>query len=189
MNSSAEIRLADEEKLRRTIYAAKHGFGTKCHKYAGALTVECLRLAFKDHGIPTSHRDVFIKGVPVEIDIIVPKATASPEYDICYEANDVLAALEVKSYGAFGKGTAERIRVCFKEIQRCNPGIWCAYITLTERQNYKYAVNCDDLGFPAFTVFWHSGSETDTHFTPTGQWSQLISELKKLAISPRDLGT
>ncbi|HLI62333.1 MAG TPA: hypothetical protein VKV05_02955 [Terriglobales bacterium] len=189
MRASTATRVGDDQQLLDTIYAVKKSFGTKCHKYAGALTVECLRQAFAEHGIPTSQRDVFIKGVPVEIDLVVPKTTARPDYGICYEADDVLAALEVKSYGAFGQGAAERIRACFKEILRSNPSIWCAYVTLTERKNYKYAVNCSNLEFPAFTLFWHSGPEVNPQFSSTGQWAHLISELKKLPMRPRDVGT
>ena len=53
MHVSAQMRLEDEEKLRAAVYTAKGEFGAKCHKYAGALTVECLRSAFAEHGIPT----------------------------------------------------------------------------------------------------------------------------------------
>jgi|HubBroStandDraft_6_1064221.scaffolds.fasta_scaffold668781_2 hypothetical protein len=44
----------------------------KCGKFAGAATVEILKQALADEGLPTSVRDVFIKGLPVEWDIVVP---------------------------------------------------------------------------------------------------------------------
>ena len=180
MGTNTSMERSAEEKIREAVFAAKEAFGVKCHKYTGALTVEFLRSAFAQYGIPTSHRDVFIKGVPVEIDIIIPKIAAVPAHGICYEADDVLAAIEVKSSGTFNKTTGENLRSCFNQIRGRSPSIWCAYVTLMERENFIHKITSDNLGFPAYTLFWHTESKRNPQYAATGDWTGLITELQKL---------
>lgn len=42
------------------------------------------------------------------------------------------------------------------------------------RKGYKGAVTTENLGFPAYTRFWHDGRGT---YTPTGDWQRLIDDL------------
>lgn len=100
----------NDATLLDQINRAKEDFGTKCSKYAGAITVEFIRRALREHGISASPRDVFIKGVPIEIDLLIPKASTSPENGILYRPEDVLIALEIKNSGAFGEATIRRIK-------------------------------------------------------------------------------
>jgi hypothetical protein len=64
-------QIGDQEILE-SINIAKRDFGMKCYKYAGAITVEVLRLALQHYGFLVSERDVFICGVPFEIDLLMP---------------------------------------------------------------------------------------------------------------------
>ena len=48
---------------------------------------------------------------------------------------------------------------------------------LAERRGYKWAVNTESLGFPAYTLFWHDGRGT---YTPTGDWQRLLGDLRRL---------
>jgi len=77
--------------------------------------VEVIRQALLDDGIPVSSRDVFIRGIPIEFDLIVPRHDASPPADrILYEAtlslqlqlNTICAAWHITTSGcySFAKG-------------------------------------------------------------------------------------
>jgi hypothetical protein len=183
--STPAMQLWDNERLRKEIEAEKNAFGTKCHKFAGALTIECMRRAFGQHGIATSPRDVFIDGIPIEIDLMVPRRAACPRYGIVYNPEDVLAVLEIKTFGAFGKNTSQRVRACFDEIQGRHPNIWCAYATLMERESYKYKVTNESINGrkghrEAYTLFWHSASLSNREYTATRDWTSLVNELQNL---------
>lgn len=172
----------EEEHILQAILAGRDAFGTECpRKYIGALTIEYIRRSLVDHGIPTSPRDVFIKGVSVEIDMIVPREGAIPENGILYKGEDVLAAIEVKNHGVFGKGSSscEGLRRSFREIQSVCPRIWCAYVTLSERESLKNKITTENLSFPAYTLFWDPTRKTP-RYEPTGHWTLFVDELKRL---------
>jgi hypothetical protein len=171
----------EEESILQAIQAAKGSFGPKCpRKYIGALTIECIRRSLAEHGIRTSPRDVFITGVRMEIDMIVPRSRTIPENGVLYKGDDALAAIEVKNHGVFGKGSSscERLRQSFQEIQSKYPKIWCAYVTLSERESYKNKITTENLGFPAYTLFWDPTGKRH-HYESTGHWMLFVNELKK----------
>jgi hypothetical protein len=170
----------NEHELLELVNAAKKNFGAKCSKHSGAVTVELIRHALKKHGIETSSRDVYIKGVPIEIDFLVVKLGVVPEHGLIYQPEDVLAAFEIKNSGTFGEKAVGSIKRCFSLIKQSNPKIYCAYVTIAERQSYKWAVREENLGSPAYTLFWHSGSDKKIRHEPTGDWQRLVNDLQKL---------
>jgi hypothetical protein len=169
----------DENDLLRRVTAAKAEFCMKCSKYAGAVTAEVLREVLRWHGIATSARDVFVEQIPVEIDLVVPKLNAVPRDGMLYRAEDALAALEVKKAGAFGEATIRKTRATFELIRGRNPRIQCAYVTLTERRGYKWAVTEANLGFPVYTFFWYRGSsEKNRRYEASGDFGKLLKCLQ-----------
>jgi hypothetical protein len=67
----------------------------KCGKFAGAATVEIIKKALANEALPASVRDVFIQGLPVEWDLVVPRPSAQPSLNgLLYEPGDVACALE-----------------------------------------------------------------------------------------------
>lgn len=170
----------EDTKLLNQIRKAKTAFGTKCSKYIGAMTVEFIRLALREYNIAVSTRDVFIKGVPAEIDLLIPREGTVPTHGILYEAEDVLIALEIKNRGAFGEGTVTNIRKNFLAIQQKNKNILCFYVTLQEQKGYKWAVTEMNLGFPAYTLFLRSGSGKNERYESTGDWERLISHISSV---------
>jgi hypothetical protein len=169
------------KQLSSLIYKEKRDFGVKCKKYSGALTVELLKLALEDYGINVSPRDVFIKGIDVEIDLIIPKKDIEPKYGLYYLPEDVLAALEIKAMGSFGEKTITTIKENFVHIQSIKKDIFCAYITLTERIGFKWAVTPDNLQFPAYTLFWHKGDDIE-NAEPSGDYAALLKKLKQICL-------
>lgn len=106
----------DDYNIFEMISKAKKDFGVKCAKFTGAVTVEVIKYALEKHGIFTSPRDVFIKNLPIEIDLLIPKTGAVPEYDAIYDPNDVLVVLEIKNYGSFGEKPLTMLRKTSKEL-------------------------------------------------------------------------
>ncbi|MGP8244212.1 MAG: hypothetical protein ACLQVN_06805 [Bryobacteraceae bacterium] len=69
----------------------KASFGVKCPKFSGAISVELVRAALAAAGIPTSARDVFVWGVPVEVALIIPHRAQEAVLGVLYEP--ILASL------------------------------------------------------------------------------------------------
>lgn len=170
----------EERKIFETISNVKKNFGAKCAKFAGAITVEIIKYAFENHGILTSPREVFIKGLPIEVDLLIPKRGVVPEHGILYKPQDVLVVLEIKNYGSFGESTINSIKKNFGLISQLNKEIYCAYVTLTERKEYKWAISRENIGFPSYTLFWHYGSGKNFKIEPTGDWKKLLDDINKI---------
>lgn len=170
----------EDREIFETISNAKKDFGIKCAKFAGTVTVEVIKLALEKHGILTSPRDVFIKGLPIEIDLLISTREAVPEHSILYEPQDVLLVLEIKNYGSFGESTISSIKKNFQRIRQLNKEICCAYITLVERKGYKWAISRENTGFPSYTLFWHHGSGRNFKIELTGDWKKLLDDINKI---------
>jgi hypothetical protein len=170
----------DENQLRELVESGKQAFGCKCSKFAGALTVELLRSTLQERGFRASARDVFIRGVSVEVDLLLPTRLARPEQELVYQPTEVMAALEIKNSGAFGEGSLKSVRRSFQLILAANPRIYCAYITLAERKGYRWAATASSVGADVFTLFWHNGSNISPRYELTGDWARFVRKLKSL---------
>ncbi len=163
-----------------SINAAKACFGSPCRKYAGALTIELIRRALMKIGIRVSRRDVFIQGVPLEIDFLVPGPHARLSNGLVYRPEDVLAIVEVKNAGSFGKPTIETIRQNFTVIRKANRRIRCCYLTVAERRGFRWAVTSRNSGGNAYTMFWHHGSGKNLAYDPSGDWDRFVADMRRI---------
>jgi len=163
----------------------KSDCGPKCSKYRGALAVELIRSALRQEGLFVSDRDVYIKGIPLEIDLLILKSDSSPANHILYNANDVLAILEIKNRGSFGEVSIKQIRENFNLIRSSNDNIECLYVTISERETYRWKVTPENIGSPVYTLFWNTGTEDKLKFERTGEWDTLITVIKKMSLSVR----
>jgi hypothetical protein len=168
----------EDHQLLDAANAARQRFGAKCTKYIGAVTVELIREALRNQGLTVSARDTFILGVPVEVDLILPRPDASCEHGLLYRPEDVLIALEIKNSGVYGADALDHIKQAFDLIRKGDPAIWCAYITLTERKGYKYAATSENIGASTYTLFWHNGSSIGRRYESTGDWERLLADIK-----------
>lgn len=148
----------------------------KCNKFRGALTVELIRNSLHDMHMPVSARDVFIRAIPLEIDLLILKRGAVPDFNLLYRPGDVAAALEVKYRGPFGERAFSGTKANFERIGRIGSHIECIYVTVRENRGYKWAINSQNLGFPAFTLFLDQASDC----TPTGEWQKLIAHITRV---------
>jgi len=146
-----------------------------CKKFSGALTVELIRDHLKREGIPVSPRDVFIKGLPLEIDLIIPRQNIRPAYNLLYKPENVVAVLEIKYRGAFGSQALENIKANFQRIRQFGKHIRCIYVTVIETRGYRWAVTRKNLGFPAYTLFWYSNKNQE--YTQSNDWENLTAYL------------
>lgn len=81
-------------------------------------------------------------------------------------------ALEVKLSGLHGKEDAPRIAYNFARAKAL--GVSCAYVTLGERKSYRHKACEENLGFPIFTISWHTANT----LTDTGDWGRLLTFLR-----------
>jgi hypothetical protein len=164
------------EEIVRQVRNASEGFQAKCRKFSGAVTVEIMKRVLEKEGITTSARDVFIRGIPLEIDLLVPYRGEEPTLGLLYEPRQVAVALEIKKSGSFAAQGIRTIRKNFKLLRGLK--VACAYVTLEERESYRYKVTEKNIGgFRCFTLAWHKGTAMileDTH-----QWDRLLTFLSE----------
>jgi hypothetical protein len=169
-----------EQELFSLLKQGKQSLGVQSKKFTGALVIEILRDAFEKSGIETSRPNVYIKGVTSEVDLVIPRRGANPEFKILYSPTDVLAVLEIKASGLFSKDDCPRIAAVFSNVQSVNPSIFCAYMTMSERHSYKYKATEEELGFPVYTLAWHRGLDNDRKYDITGDFPKLVSKLASI---------
>lgn len=179
--------MSEEREILNKIVSLRNMYrrsGVISTKLVGALTVEVVRSKLAEKGFNLSHRNVFIEGVPYEIDLLVLKEKVPNNhiiYNIIYKPEDVKAVLEIKFRGVYGKTALEKIKKTFDSIDR---KIKCFYITVSENKNYKYRVTNKNLGYPVFELFTRTTTleralkKRDMY--PTGDWDRLIKALRRL---------
>jgi hypothetical protein len=161
-------------KIVSQAWDATEKFG-KCGKFGGAVTVEIVRNGLREEGIRTSARDVFVKGVPVEIDLIIPHHDAKPTLgDILYDPSEVAVALEIKKSGSYGRKSLTSIRRNFKQLAA--NGVRCAYLTLQERKSYCHKATPANVGARCFTLHWSQPASAP--FKATDHWDRLVRFLQ-----------
>jgi hypothetical protein len=146
-------------------------------KLTGALAIEIIRDRLIRSDIPVSYRDVFLKGDPIEFDVLVVRPTARPLYGIVYDPRDVAAVLEIKFSGVYSQNVSSQLRRIFEHIKLAHSHIQCVYITVCESPKYKYRMTTEVLGFPAFTLNWWKDGKR-TYVNPGNEWHEVVSCLR-----------
>jgi hypothetical protein len=77
------------EEIVRQAREANKDFQLTSRKFSGAMTAELMKRVLVKEGIPTSPRDVFIRGTPLQIDLIVPYRGEEPTLGLLYEPRQV----------------------------------------------------------------------------------------------------
>jgi hypothetical protein len=157
---------------------------TRCTKFVGALTIELLREEFAKIGLNVSNRDVFIEGIPNELDLLIAKEGRYPQKHLVYSPADVLAVLEVKFRGSYGKTSIKNIKNVFTSITALNKSIQCLYISMSENRKYKYRITKENLGFDCFELLIRDSNLESalrrSTVKQTGDWKRLLLKLKSL---------
>jgi hypothetical protein len=178
------MELREEEQLVNAVRSAKDDFGHNYpKKFGGAVAVEILRRKLQCCSIASSRRDVFVRDVPVETDLVIPYAGERPLMELLYEPHQVAVALEVKKSGIFGARGIQAIRRSFNLLRE--KGVCCAYFTFEDMKGYKFAGTPESLGCRCFTMAWHKTSEGP--FEPTEEWKAFVDFLRE-RLEARDRG-
>jgi hypothetical protein len=111
---------------------------TKGTKFVGAVTIELLRKEFEELDLNVSNRDVFVEGVPYELDLLITKKGTTAEANVVFDSKDVLAVLEVKFSGSYGKKNIDHVKAVFNSVTASNNSIKCFYLSISENSRYKY---------------------------------------------------
>jgi len=152
-------------------------------KFIGALTTELLRKELIREGFNVSNRDVFIRGIPYELDLVILKKRARAQENLLYDSNQVLAVLEIKFRGIYSRDGVENIKRVFSSIKKVNKKIKCIYLTVSENTNYKYYPDEQKLGDFSFLLL-----ERKTNLERaiekrklriTGDWNKLLKVFMK----------
>jgi hypothetical protein len=141
-----------------------------CNKFEGHLAVEILKQALAEEGVRTSSRDVFVKGLPIEWDLILPTPGAVPLFNgLLYEASQVVVGIEVKLSGVVGKTLLiTRRNFALAKAQ----GVPGCYVAFCDRK--RAAATDENLGFPCFNLTWSLGGGKRED---TGAWPRFVDFL------------
>ncbi len=154
---------------------------TKCTKFVGAITIELLRKEFINLGLNASNRDVFIEGVPNELDLLIAKKDVSPQENLVYRPADVFAVLEVKFRGSYGGLSITKIKNVFDSIKEVNQRIDCLYVSVSENRRYKYRATRENLGYACYELLTRDTNLEkalkNNRIEPTGDWQKLTKRL------------
>ena len=144
-------------------------------KLTGAVAAEVVREHLVRDGFPVSLRDVFIRGVTSELDLVLPAVDAKSDCNLVYDPQDVRAVLEIKYSGVYNRQVIPRLRECFDSVTSRCPGVFCACVVIHEREGFRFAANSADLGYPVYTLHWWSGARANAR--DTGEWTKLVNDL------------
>ncbi len=157
---------------------------TKCTKFVGALTVELLRNELIGLGYNVSNRDVFIEGVPNELDLLIARKDNEPQENLVYLPKDVLVVFEIRFRGSYGKDLLPRLKKVFGSIRELNRKIECFYVSISENENYKHRITKKDLGFDCFELLTRKTNLESAlmrkEITSTGDWGRLLERLNAI---------
>lgn len=178
--------ISDEWKLLEDYIETrnKHSNNLEINKkFLVQLFINIVKAELDKLNITTSSPNVFINGVKHEIDLLILKKDTIAK--LIYEPSDVLAAIELKSFGVMGD-KVENIKQVFMSINKLNTRVYCCYITLRDRTNYKYQITEKNLGYDAFCLFRKNSSR---HYTSenirefhqaTGDWNRFFNKIASL---------
>jgi hypothetical protein len=168
-------KMTFDTEILKLINDSKKNFGPKCGKYTGALTVEVIKSIIKEIPLNVSSRDCFIRGVPIEFDLIIAASGIVPVNNVLYEPDDVIGVIEVKNYGSFGEKTIQKLKKDYEAVISSCKNATCYYITLAERVGFRWAVTKMNTGYESYTLFNHRGKK----YYSTGAWDRFINDLRR----------
>ncbi len=170
---------AEAEQIWDQYEGAKKCCGERCSNFAGALFAEILRGHLLAYGVPVSCRNVFIRGLNLEVDLLVQTKEAVPDYGILYQQSDVLGVLEVKAFGAMGKESVCVVKENLERIGQLTGAkgrIQSFYVCLQENGEREFTGQ--DVPFGDYSLFLNMAKPTRR--CDTGDWQKLVSDLRTL---------
>jgi hypothetical protein len=146
-----------------------------CGKFRGAAAVELLRKVLMDEGIAVSNRDVYVRGLPIEFDLLALRGAQPPFNGLLYEAKGVNCIIEVKLSGLINAAKAlPAMRRIFRAAKAA--GMACCYVCICDRRSAIVTERA--LGFRCFTLTHAVGYGPRLKYEDTGDWPRLLKFLR-----------
>ncbi|MCC6019112.1 MAG: hypothetical protein LM601_08775 [Candidatus Verstraetearchaeota archaeon] len=141
MNVETELFNKEQEEIVRKVLALSKtsretGIGGKFswNRYNGRVACNVVKYYLEKHlrsGLKAA-TSVFIKGLPIEFDILIIDKDAVPEeFTDAFDPESVHSVIEVKSHGTIGEERLEQIKRIFEKLDK-EYGIKPIYLTIRE---------------------------------------------------------
>lgn len=160
-------------QLLDNLKSAEKLLGFSSRQFSGAVVVSLLRDVLKGLGIASSEKDVFLKGVPIEVDFLAVKDGSSPCHGVLWNPEDVLAAFEIKKSGVICETGRSKINSDFSRIRTYHPNIRLFYVTFSETRDKVGDIKRSD---DSFTFFIRRGKK----FSSTGDFGRFCEVVTTL---------
>ena len=165
----------------------KEGIIRAWNKYNGDVACRIILGHIRSH-LPKGYKvvgpNVYIEGIPNELDLLVVTDVAIPrDFTNAYSPDVVSCLIEVKASGYFNKSEPGKYRSLFEGFTQKFPHVRCIYLTIRERGKPKnpysknYAGDMKDELEPKFRTFTLSDSRTGK--PEIGQWKDFINYLQQ----------
>jgi hypothetical protein len=148
----------------------------ECSKFYGAVAAELLRQALASEGIATSNRDVYVRDLPFESDLLVLHGGAQGAFNgLLYEPAQVLCVIEVKLSGMIDVAKSlPKLRRNFDLATKA--GLACCYVCMADRRAAVLTEKA--LGFRCFTLAYAVGYGPRLRYEDSNVWQGLLSFLR-----------
>lgn len=160
-------------ELLKSLNLAEKELGFDSKQFSGAVCVNLLREVIKENGLTTSEKDVFIKDVPIEIDLLIVKHGSKPLYGLLWNPEDVIAAFEVKKSGLISEYGKTKTNSDFSRIKTYHPHIHLFFITISEIRSKLASIEKSD---DSFTFFIRRNGK----YSETGDYDRLLDVLRAI---------
>lgn len=172
--SSEEI-LNEQKLIFKEIIDFVNEMGCDCNKFKGTATVQILREHLSLKGYNVSNRDVYIKGVPHELDLLVLRKNVNNSL-IIYNPKDVIFVFEIKYNGTTDLNYLSRV---YNSIIEKNNKINCTYVTILEQQSWTKRFTKETIGFDYFVLYTYRSTTRMLPEMDMGGWEKLLKYLEE----------
>lgn len=172
--SSEEI-LNEQKLIFKEIKDFVNGMDCDCDKFKGTATVQVLRKHLSLKGYNVSDRDVYIKGVPNELDLLVLRKNVDKSF-IIYNPEDVIFVLEIKYNST--TDLRQLLRVYNRIIEKNNK-INCSYVTILDQHSWTKVFTKEAIGFDYFVLYTYRSTTRMLPEMDMGGWEKLLKYLEE----------
>lgn len=159
--------------ILKSLKSSEKALGFPSRQFSGAVCVSLLKELLSEKGIATSEKDVFIKDVPIEFDLLIVKPNSKPLHGLLWNPEDVIAALEVKKSGTISEEGTAKTNSDFGRLRTYHPHIKLFFVTFSEIRSKVATIKRSD---ESFTFFIRRNGK----YSATGDYERFLSVISEL---------
>ena len=144
-------------------------------KFKGTATVQVLREHLSLKGYNVSDRDVYIKGIPNELDLLILRKNVDKSF-IIYNPEDVIFVFEIKYNSTTNLKHLLSVYNC---IMKRNNKINCAYVTILDQNSWTKVFTKEAIGFDYFVLYTYRSTTRMLPEMDMGGWEKLLKYLEE----------